>query len=73
MKLEFSSKRNLFDDYRREIVLILVIKLVLIVTIKQVFFSNPISNTLTPETVSETIFGINPVDPHSSPSHRNIQ
>ncbi len=73
MKLDLLLKQSLFDDYRREILLILIIKLVLIVTIKQTFFSDPVSKTLTPELVSETFIGVNPAFSHSSSPHRNIQ
>ena|GEM_PF-4596910 len=47
------------NRYRREIVWLLVIKLILIVTLKQVFFNTPVSDSLTPESVAHAIIGIN--------------
>lgn len=45
------------SSYQREILLILVIKLVLIILLRQLFFSNPTSNHLTPDAVSHAIVG----------------
>ncbi len=64
--------RNLYNTYRREILLILIIKLMLVMALKYAFFSDPVSKTLTPETVSEAIIGLNPNFPSStSPLRRN--
>jgi hypothetical protein len=44
----------------------------LVMALKYAFFSDPVSKTLTPETVSEAIIGLNPNFPSStSPLRRN--
>ena len=60
MKVSILFQQNRVKTYRREILLILVVKLILVVAIKFAFFSNPVSKTLTAKTVSETIIGVNP-------------
>ncbi len=67
------GQRNLYNTYRREILLILVVKLMLVMALKYAFFSDPVSKTLTPETVSEAIIGLNPNPPSSTLPLRSNQ
>ncbi len=60
MKSYSLVQRNLLNTYRHEILIVLLIKLMLVVALKYAFFSDPVSKTLTPETVSEAIIGLNP-------------
>jgi len=73
MKYYPLSQRNLLNTYRSEILLILVIKLMLVMALKYAFFSDPVSKTLTPETVSEAIIGLNPNFPRSTSPFRSNQ
>ena len=45
------------DSFRREIIIVLIIKLILIVSIKYTFFNNPISKNLTDEDIDRVFLG----------------
>jgi len=72
VKPDLPSSLPLNNNYRREILWVLVIKLALIVALKQAFFNTPVSDSLTPETVGYAIIGLESVISLPSSSAQEI-